>query len=46
MLWDYSKNPDNSGSVISIYNSLMKTDSSAVDESNQKYGDYFSVERA
>lgn len=46
MLWDYSKNPDNLGSIISIYNSLMKVDTAAVDETNQRYGDFFSAQRA
>lgn len=45
-IWDYSKNPDNHGSMISIYHSQMKVNTSTVTIDNHIYSDEFSAKAA
>lgn len=37
LLWNYDKNPDNSGSVFTIYHALMKLDLIPINKTNKVY---------
>jgi len=46
MIWNYDKNPDNKGCILSIYHALMKVDSVPVDRENMIFNDDMSAKIA